>query len=866
VGPLTALELAGILGAKLRGNPSALGRRVLTDSRSGVRTGDIFFGLPGPHFDGSAFAHQALADGASLAVVAANTSDPQTSTPQTSTPQTSTPQTSTPQTSTPQTSTPSTGIGPGPDQAILEVPDVLASLQKLAAHVRRQFRGHVVAVTGSNGKTLVKDLLTAALSPGFRVSASPRSYNSQVGVALSLLQADAEAEFVVVECGISRPGEMNRLEAMVRPDYGIFVNVGDAHLEGLGRREITAREKAKLFRRLGEAGWVVTAREEALALEALGKLGLKTYTVGSQDADFVLKTGSGSGPKQGPHLQGPGLDLKLKWQHSAPLLAHDAALAAAAASLLGASAKAIAQGLAGWQPAAMRLEISTTPRGLVLINDAYTADPQSMERALEALHREPSRGATVAVLAGMAQLGEGSRRAHRALGSRVAELGIQRLVGVGPGGRQIAQAALAAGMDPSQVHVVASAAEASMILEETCKAGDRVLLKGSRPEGLEAVAASLLDALSPTHLFIDLDAIVANFRAVRRAAGPGRGVMAVVKSFGYGIDALRIAGTLQRAGVDYLAVAYPDEGVQLRQGGIHVPILVQNLLRMEAEKIVRHGLTAQISDAGQIPWLEAEAQAQQRAVRAHLKVDTGMGRAGATRDQALPLARRIEASDWLILEGLMTHFAAADDPAFDAVTHQQISRFEEVSKSLADAGLEIRWLHAANSAAVARFPEACGTMVRAGLGLFGFADYGPTSRLPQRPSLRLVTRVISVRRLPEGEAAGYGLTFRAEEGDRHLALVAIGYNDGYPWALSNRGWMLVHGHACPVAGRVSMDVTALDVTSLGDRVEPGDEVVVFGPDPGEPDLLALARLAETIPYELLTRLSPRIRRIFLSGQ
>jgi alanine racemase len=695
-------------------------------------------------------------------------------------------------------------------------------------------------------------MLIAALAGEKRVTGSPQSFNSQVGVALSLLSLDPEAEIAIIECGISQPGEMDRLERLVRPHCGILTNIGDAHLEGLQSRENTAREKVRLFRRLGELrpplGWVVLPLGEWWGRHALEQAEIPYRAVG-EDAS--------------------GVELPVD-EHAPPYRRGNAALAAAAALRLGATPEGILRGLAEWQPPPMRLEYATTPRGVLLINDAYTSDPTSVEAALATLAREggsESRGKqhqTIAVLGGMAQLGAMQGGAHRAAGQRTAELGVDRLIGVGPGGGEIATAALEAGMAPEAVHVAVDVAEAAALLEEHCRPGDRVLLKGSRPERLERIASLLFDSVASARLYVDLDALVENFRTVRRIvgrqAGPAPAVMAVVKSFGYGLDSVRIARALERAGCDAFVVAYPDEGVELRDRGITAPILVQNVLVGEVDKVVRYGLTAAVVSEGQVLALAAEAAAQQRAVRVHLKIDTGMGRAGIFEGQAVELARRIEAEEWLTLEGLMTHFAAAEDPAHDAFTADQIDRFDAVRTALAEAGIRVRWEHAANSAGLDRFPRARYSMVRTGLALFGYSVTG----LAQRPILRLTTRVVSVKELPPGHPVGYGLTFTTPTA-RHIAVVALGYTDGYPWSLSNRGWMAVHGKRCPVVGRVSMDVTMVDVTDLieaGEEVQPGDEVVVFGPDPGEPSLPALARLAETIPYELLTRISPRVRRIY----
>lgn len=819
--PLTSRDIARLVGGEARGQPEALATRLTTDSRAGLQPGDLFVGLIGPHFDGGRFATQALAEGASMALVSRQHGE----------------------------------VATGPGHAVVVVDDPLAALQALAAEARRRFTGTVVAITGSNGKTTVKEMLALALGSERQVTASPMSYNSQVGVALSLLALEAEAEVALVECGISQPGEMARHRDMASPSLGILTSIGDAHIEGLRNRETTAHEKAALFADLPSVGWVLVHEGERLGRAALAAVGARELTVGGPEADFELRLSSG-----GFRLKRGRTQVEVELPQAPVHLLEDAALAAAAALELGASPQAVASGLRLWQPAPMRLEISTTPRGILLINDAYTSDPASMEAALLALRQHRGRGATVAVLGGMAQLGKLRQAAHQRVGRRVLELGIGRLIGVGEGGAEIAAAALAAGMPPERVHSVSEPTEAALILDETCRSGDRVLLKASRPERLERLAALLFDSLASARLTIDLDALIDNFRAVRQAAGAGTGVMAVVKSFGYGLDSVRVAKALERAGADYFAVAYPDEGLALRDHGITTPILVANVLPHEIDKLVRYGLSAQVSSPVLAELLAAEATRQRRTVRAHLKVDTGMGRAGASPSEVLELARQVAGSPWLLLEGLMTHFASADEPTQDDFTREQIRRFSAVEEELTQAGFGLRWVHAAASAALARFPEARFSMVRAGLSLFGYA--APTPVLPQRPVLRLTTMVVAVKELPAGHAVGYGRSFVTGDQPRRIALVALGYSDGYPWALSNRGWMSLRGERCPVVGRVSMDVTTIDVTSVTGPVEPGEEVVVFGPEPGEPSLLELANLAGTIPYELLTRISPRVRRIF----
>ena len=808
----TAHAIATLIRGALHGDGAVQLTRVVTDTRGGLQAGDLFVGLLGPHFDGSSFAEQALAEGASAVLITG--------------------------------SPPPLPAG----AAAVVVPDTLAALQALATDARSRFTGEVLAITGSNGKTITKDLLVAALSTSRAVAASPMSYNSQVGVAISLLQLDPDAELWVVECGISEVGETSVLEAMVRPDLGILTNIGDAHLEGLGSRERTAAEKALLFART--PGWVLVPKGEPLGRLALEAVGAGVEVVGGAGCGLALPSAP-AGPWQ---LTCDGSTVALNLVGTSPVLAADVVLAARAARLLGASPDQVAAGLDGWRPAPMRLEMSVTPRGILLLNDAYSADPVSAEAALRALVRERTEGRAIAVLGGMAQLGAAAAGAHVRVGRRAAELGVDILVGVGAGGADIARAARDAG-GRCTIHTVADVRAASRLLDEEVRAGDRVLLKASRPERLERLAAVFMESLAPARLYVDLDQLVGNARALRRTAG-GTPLMAVLKSFGYGLGGPRVALTLQRAGVEAFAVAYPDEGVALRARGVTRPVLVQNVVEHEATKVVRHALSAQVSSQAMVGWLDAEAARQRRPLRVHVKVDTGMGRAGVPPARAVSLCRTVRAAPWLRLDGLMTHFAVADDPTQDAFTRAQIARFQAVVDALGDDAP--RWIHASNSAGIGRFPDARFTLVRAGLGLLGYAR---GLRLGTSPVLRLVTHVVTMKDVGPEQTVGYGRTWSTGATSRRIAVVALGYNDGYPWSLSNRAWMSVRGARCPVVGRVCMDVTMLDVTDAP-GVAPGDEVVVFGPSPDEPDLEDLATLAGTIPYELLTRLSARIRRIF----
>lgn len=798
--PATAAQIAAWTGGELVGDGERRCERAIIDTRRGVREGDLFVALQAQR-DGDAFVRTALDAGAAVALCS---------------------------------KLPAVHRA---DDVFVVVADTTAAIQALATIARSRFAGPVVAITGSNGKTTTKEMLVCALSDALRVTGTPLGYNSQVGVAQSLLGLDPGADVAIIECGISQPGEMKRLQRMVRPTMGIWTNVGSAHLEGLGSREGIAEEKVKLFSEMVEGQELFVPQAESLALLSAAALACEVVEVEPARATQLLTASWAS-----------------NW-----VLRTDAALAVACALALGVSQEEATLGLSRWQPSPGRLEWSSTTRGLVVINDAYTADPESVAAALRFLQQERTAGRSIAVLGGMAQLGKASLRAHREVGALVARLGVDRLIGVGEGGAEIVAAALEAGMAATAVATTADAASAAKLLEHWAQPGDRVLLKGSRPARLETVAAELLDAVSSTLLHVDIDAIVENYRRLRVAAG-GVSVMPVVKSYGYGVDSVRIAQALERVGASCFCVAFPDEGIALRARGINAAILVQNVLPHEMGKLLRENLSAELGTMTTMRELEAAAAQQQTVARVHIKFDTGMGRVGflpAELEQVLAFVLQSRA---LEVVGLMTHLASADEPARDIETRAQIAAFERIVTAFAEAGITPRWVHAANTAGAVRFPASRYSGIRAGIGLFGFAPDAATVGLQQ--ALRLVTRLVSVKELPAEHGVGYGHTYSTGATPQRIAVAALGYNDGYPRSLSNRGWMSIRGERCPVVGRVCMDVTMLDVTHLDPPPRAGDEVVVFGAGPGEPDLEALAELADTISYEMLTRVSPRVRRIF----
>jgi alanine racemase len=814
-------------GTIVGGEPDDVFDHVVTDSRTTIAEHGVFVALRGRNFDAHDFLDEANRRGADAAVVEHARIDDAKS-----------------------------------FAAVVAVDDTLDALQNLAVARRARFAGQVVGITGSNGKTIVKEMLASIVGRDRTTYRSPGSYNSQVGVPLSVLGIGSEHEVAIIEAGISEIGEMANLEPIVRPDIGVITNVGDAHRAGLGDLETTAREKLELFRRL-DGPLIYNADDDVLREHVDAEQG---YGFGeSEDADYrlldVVAAASGfTFTVRFPDDRAHDFAIGVPGLHNV----WNAAAAIAAADRLDISVQGMQAALGAFELSPMRMQMHTTRSGVTLLNDAYSSDPVSAAAALNALVHYAAGQRTIAILGDMLDLGVTAHEAHAELGALVARLGIDHLICVGPLAREIGRAAVADGMALSHVWETPADREGlDEILGRLVEPGDYVLFKGSRALGLERAAQSLLESVAPARLYVDLDAIRENVQAIRNRIGHETGVMAVVKSFGYGNDSNRVALTLLHAGVDAFAVAYPDEGIPLRRRGIDVPILVTNVRASEADKIAKYRLTPLIFTEEALAALAREARRRNTTLEVHVEVDTGMNRLGLKPEHAVEFCRRVAETDAVRLQGIMTHFAAADAPAEDPFTHGQIAAFDEVLAALDDEGLRPPVVHAANTAAAWRFPEARYDMVRVGLGLYGVhpsPDVGAATN-GVRPALRFVTEVLWVKTVEDGETVSYGRTWKAD-GPREIATIAVGYNDGFSRFMSNGGEVLIRGRRCPVVGNVCMDASMVDVTDL-DEVAVGDEVVLFGEQRGEQITVEeLAAQGRTINYEILTNVSPRVRRIF----
>ncbi len=774
---------------------------LLVDSRrltDASRT--LFFALPGQRVDGHQFIPGLLAAGVRHFVVAEGWEPPADL---------------------------QTAAGPHDGLPVFHrAPDPLATLQALAAYHRQQFTLPVLAITGSNGKTIVKDWLVQLLADHFRVCASPRSYNSQIGVPLSVWQLRPEHQLAIFEAGVSQQGEMARLADIIRPTCGVFTMLGSAHDAGFPDRETKHKEKLSLFK---GADWVAVAADDNDTIRRLRMEGIDPLTYVGIDGR-LLEIEEVALPLDFPDL--PGIYLE------------NAYAAVAAAYGAGATPAQIRRQLPALRPLSNRLEQREGNDGGIVINDSYSNDLTALAAALDfAEAQNPFPGLTL--ILGTLQPGSDNlpRTRDRARNAPLQQLlgnRVTRLITVGA-----ANAAL-----PAEHHFPTAEALLAALGKELVFGAETILVKGASNEHLGQVAAALSRQQHQTVLRLDLTALRHNFHAYQRRVAAGMIVM--VKASAYGSGALPVARALAQAGADYLAVAYPDEGKTLREGGVTLPILVLNAEPASFARCASHNLEPVVHTT------TALQRARAQGLRVHLELDTGMARLGFCPADWPPLLRELQTMDYSgVIASVFTHLAAAEDPAQDDFTRQQLADFAEAYRQLAEVLKTAPPRHVLNSNGISRFPEHAYEFVRLGIGLYGIGD---TTRAGEvQPALRLAAFVTRVYERSSGESIGYGRRGQLHRHSR-VAVLPLGYADGLPrLAGEGRFSVKINGHLAPTVGAVCMDMTMIDVTDLPEKVTAGTEVIIFGP---EHPIEALAAAAKTIPYEILTGIGNRVHRIY----
>jgi Alr-MurF fusion protein len=808
--------------------------QLLTDSRQAIAdpATAVFFALRGPHHDGSRYLPDLYARGVRRFVVAESAALAEEDFP----------------------------------GAVLDrVPDPLAALQAVAAQHRAALPHlPVLAITGSNGKTIVKEWLTQLLGPDERVGRSPKSWNSQLGVPLSVWGLSEYHTLGIIEAGISQPGEMARLAAVIQPTLGLFTNLGPAHAEGFASEADKLREKLLLFTGVERLYYCA---DQPLVHAAVQARGLPGFAWSFHQPDTAVQVERLSDPSEVGILaprplvrvrfNGASTDLRLPFADAASVenALHGVCF------LLGHSTPLldIQRRLDRLHPVAMRLERREGLNGCYLLDDSYSLDLASLQIALAQLRQQPRPGGRTLILSDV----PAGALPPTELYSRVAALirahGVQRLIGLGP--ELTAYADLFARAAPVRSFFL-STEDFLRDLDAAAFRDETILVKGARAFGLERVVAALSPRVHGTVLDVNLDALVHNLNFFRARLRPATKLLVMVKALAYGAGSYEVASLLEFHRVDYLGVAFADEGARLRAAGIRLPILVLNPSPDALPLCFAHQLEPEVYSADQLRELLAFWPSAQPAP-VHLKLDTGMRRLGfAPEDLPELLGLLHQHGSRLQVKSIFSHLAGADEAQHDAFTRQQLATFAVLYEPVCVALGYRPMRHILNSAGITRFAEeAQFEMVRLGIGLYGVDATDSLAPDSLRPVSTLRTTISQIKDLPPGTTVGYGRRGTASEEPRRIATLAIGYADGYDRRFSRGvGEVVIRGQRAPVIGNVCMDMTMVDVTAIPDA-RAGDTAEVFGPNLPLP---GLATRIGTIAYELLTNVSERVRRVFYS--
>lgn len=734
----------------------------------------------------------------------------------------------------------------------LLVKEVLLALQQLAAYHRLQFNFEMIAITGSNGKTVVKEWLYQLLSPDKNVVRSPKSYNSQTGVPLSLWQMDAQHELGIFEAGISLPGEMERLEAMIKPTTGILTHFAAAHDEGFASRSTKLSEKLKLFKNVQLLVYNIDqAPKETAELVS----SLKTFTVSRklQEVDlYVFEQEIIFGKTKIKAIyQQQEITCNIPFSDEASV--ENALLCWATALALGTNPTVLSQRMETLNAVSMRLEMKNGAHNCSVIDDSYNSDINSLEIALNFLERQKQHPKKTLILSDIYQSGLQSNELYRQVSTLIQQQKIDRLIGIG---QEISQ-----NQQQFETPEKLFFADTNSLLQQlpTLQFRDEtILLKGSRFFEFERISRVLAQKTHETVLEINLNTLQNNLNYYKSILKPGVKLMAMVKAFSYGSGSFEIAGILQFNKVDYLAVAYVDEGVALRNAGITLPIMVLNPEVTAFEELVKHQLEPEVYS---FPLLEKFAvfikQNSSTTFPVHLKIDTGMHRLGFEEYEVAQLCRLLKNYPQLEIKSVFSHFAASGSAKDDAFTLQQFADFQEICRQL-EAALGYSFIkHISNTSAISRFLEMQLDMVRLGIGLYGIDTSDDQQSNLLQPVAALKTSISQLKKVKAGETVGYSRNDLMEK-DGTIATVRIGYADGYLRVFGNgNGKMLINGKLAPTIGHISMDMCMLDVSGI--EVEEDVEVIVFNE---QLRIETLAEQARTIPYEILTNISQRVKRVY----
>ncbi|MBF1061714.1 MAG: bifunctional UDP-N-acetylmuramoyl-tripeptide:D-alanyl-D-alanine ligase/alanine racemase [Prevotellaceae bacterium] len=742
-----------------------------------------------------------------------------------------------------------------PEANFLKVTDARKALQRLAERHRDEFNVPVVGITGSNGKTVVKEWLYQLLSPYKYVTRSPRSYNSQTGVPLSVWLMNEQTEVGIFEAGISQPGEMQALRDIIQPTIAVLTNIGAAHQENFASKEEKCREKTVLFH---DAETIVYNADDELIRRTVAESAYKGeplyYSMTDKKAPvFIADVTKGDTSTTVTYVYRQGYEEK----YTIPFI-DDASVAnsitcAVVALKLGLSAGELAGGMARLEPVAMRMEVKQGRHGCTLINDSYNSDVNSLDIALDFMNRRPDhqgRRRTL-ILSDIFQSGETAADLYCEVGSLVKKRGVQKFIGIGPELSQHSRAI------PVAEKFFFSSVDAFLRSEVFRSMRDEVILiKGARAFGFDRITDLMVQKVHETVLEVNLGALVENLNYYRSFMKPETKLVCMIKADAYGAGSVEIAKTLQDHRVDYLAVAVADEGATLRRNGITANIMIMNPEMTAFKTMFDYDLEPEVYSFRLLDALIKAAEKEGITdYPVHIKIDTGMHRLGFDPLHDMDaLISRLKHQSAVIPRSVFSHFVGSDSDSFDDFSAHQFELFDKASKQLQAAFKHKILRHIDNSAGIEHFPNRQLDMCRLGLGLYGI-DSRNNEIIHTVSTLK--TTILQLRRVPAGDTVGYSRKGTIDH-DSIIAAIPIGYADGLNRHLGNRrGYCLVNGKRAEYVGNICMDVAMIDVTGVD--CKEGDTVEIFGE---HLPVTVLSDILDTIPYEVLTCISNRVKRVY----
>jgi Alr-MurF fusion protein len=733
------------------------------------------------------------------------------------------------------------------DCNIIKVADTLKALHQLAAYHRNTFTLPVIGITGSNGKTVIKEWLYQLLHADHDIVRSPKSFNSQLGVPLSIWQINSNNEIAIIEAGISKAGEMKSLEKIIRPTIGVFTNLGQSHDEGFSSKDEKLKEKIKLF----QDSQIVIGQDKYL--DNLPKN--RKFTWGNAASNNLqitkIETSLSSTDIYGSFLFYP-TKITIPFIDEASI--ENAINCWCVMLYLEYNEQTINERFSGLHSVDMRLQLGSGINHCTLINDSYSADLTSLQIALHFLIQQHTGQKRTIILSDFVETGKTDEKLYQLIATQLIQNKIDRLITVG---RSIS--AFLPPLLPSEVELSSYSSTESFIqnFRQTFFINEIILIKGARHFQFEKIVQLLQTRVHQTVLQINLNAIAHNLKEYRNLLKPETKIMAMVKAFSYGSGGAEIANILQFNNIDYLGVAYADEGVSLRKAGVTVSVMVMNAEEISFHTIIENYLQPVLYS---LPFLKKfESYLNQQGIKqypVHLEIETGMNRLGFTIDDCKLLQDHITEQGAFQIQSVFSHLVASEDATQDDFTNQQASIFKQAADIISGFVSYPFLKHISNSAAIIRHPQLHMNMVRLGIGLYGVEI--ETQKLNLLPVATLQTTIAQIRMLHAGDTVSYNRSGVLKE-DAVIATVRIGYADGYSRSFGNgTGKMMVKGKLAPVVGSVCMDMTMINVTGIA-GVKEGDEVIVFG---NELPVTEVAAWAHTIPYELMTSVSQRVKRIY----